>query len=511
VPERTVALVGAGTGAHARARDPDLGRAEVTGGKAAERAFKVPTLRNVALTAPYMHNGVLATLEDVIDFYGKGGGRGLGLDVPNIDDKIRPFSLTAEERADLIAFLHALTDESALPAFPERVPSGLPVVPRLENPARARAAALNVGSPDEAPADGPPQVVVRRGESIQAAVLRSRPGATIEVEPGTYHETVTVDVDGITLRGLPGPDLDRPVLDGRGLLADAVIATGSRFTIENLDVRRYTANGVQAQNARDVVMRDLFVDTTGLYGVYPVSCTGVLVERVKVTGVADAGIYVGQSRDIVVRDCEAYGNVTGIEIENSVGAVVERNHVHGNAGGILVFLLPNNPSKVARGCRLAGNRVIANNGENFADKAAIVAGVPRGTGILIMAADETEVTSNIIQGNDSCGIALLALDTFFPKGSTFDVGPVPERNRIHGNAFADNGRRPADAIVKAGLPGADILWDLSGWSNTFDEPGATRGTPLIASTVPAPVRLGAWRLLGFARSALGNQGNDSGN
>ncbi|MFN3690389.1 MAG: cytochrome-c peroxidase [Fimbriimonadales bacterium] len=108
-------------------------------------AFKIPTLRNIALTAPYMHNGVFETLEEVLDFYAGGGGRGRGLDVPLQDDKIRKFQLTPQEKADLIAFLLALTDESALPEIPKRVPSGLPVVkpqvPRL--PTR-----LNLNSPE---------------------------------------------------------------------------------------------------------------------------------------------------------------------------------------------------------------------------------------------------------------------------------------------------------------------------------------------------------------------------
>ena len=106
--------------------DSDLGRAAVIAGKANERAFRVPTLRNIAKTAPYMHNGVFNTLEEVLDFYAGGGGLGLGFTVDNIDDKIRKFTLTKDEKADLIAFLNALTDESLLPEVPSQLPSGLP-------------------------------------------------------------------------------------------------------------------------------------------------------------------------------------------------------------------------------------------------------------------------------------------------------------------------------------------------------------------------------------------------
>src|SRR5262245_28389387 len=120
---------------------PDRGRAETGAGAAYERAFKVPTLRNVARTAPYMHNGTFRTLDEVLDFYSKGGGRGAGLTLANQDDKIREFPLTASEKADIIAFLGALTDESRRPELPDRVPSGLPVVEHVAGTPRVEAEA----------------------------------------------------------------------------------------------------------------------------------------------------------------------------------------------------------------------------------------------------------------------------------------------------------------------------------------------------------------------------------
>src|SRR6266853_2119338 len=75
-------------------------------GQSPEGAFKVPTLRNVALSAPYMHNGRFAKLEEVIDFYSKGGGHQFTNQSDAIDDKIGEFEITAEETADLVAFLN---------------------------------------------------------------------------------------------------------------------------------------------------------------------------------------------------------------------------------------------------------------------------------------------------------------------------------------------------------------------------------------------------------------------
>jgi cytochrome c peroxidase len=104
-------------------------------GEPAERGlFGVPTLRNVALTAPYMHDGSLPTLAAVVDFYRRGGGRGLGVAGDRIDGQVRPFSIRDAEAADLVAFLGSLSDESASPENPERVPSGLPVLRRETTP-----------------------------------------------------------------------------------------------------------------------------------------------------------------------------------------------------------------------------------------------------------------------------------------------------------------------------------------------------------------------------------------
>lgn len=93
-------------------------------------AFKVPTLRNIALSAPYMHNGSLAALEDVVQFYADGAGRPAGF--PFVDPLLKGFELSEQDKADLVAFLNALTDVSQLPAVPQQALSGLPAVPRSD-------------------------------------------------------------------------------------------------------------------------------------------------------------------------------------------------------------------------------------------------------------------------------------------------------------------------------------------------------------------------------------------
>jgi len=502
-------------------------------------AFKVPTLRNVALTAPYMHNGAFATLEQVLDFYAGGGGRGLGLDVPLQDDKIRKFQLTQQEKEDLIAFLLALTDESALPPIPERVPSGLPVVKpmvpneptklNIDSPelrrireARARniptadlerASRRNLSSPNaysttstrpnlqitaqqgQSPSRVEPPILRNRrrlseqavgrvvevhpGQSIQEAVDRAGRNGVVRIHPGTYHENVLVIHHGVTIEGVLR-DGKRPVLDGRNLLPDAISALGHDFKVQNLEIRNYQGNGVVVHRARNIVFRDLIIHNTGLYGVYPVECDGVLVEHCKVSGARDAGIYVGQSRNIIVRQNEAFENVTGIEIENSINALVEDNYVHHNTGGILVFLLPFNPSKVQEYCIVRRNRVINNNTPNFADPEAIVSRVLKGTGIMLLAADFTEVYENEVVGNGTFGIMTLSLRMVFPEPTPLDVDPNPDHNRIYNNILRDNGKDPDERLKSFGIiPPVDLLWDTTGKGNLWNQPEGTRFPPTL--------------------------------
>ncbi|MBX5495427.1 MAG: cytochrome-c peroxidase [Bryobacteraceae bacterium] len=86
--------------------DPDVGRYAVTKDPKDWGAFKTPTLREIARTAPYMHDGSLKTLEEVVEYYNKGGNKN-----KNLDERMKPLNLTDQEKKDLVAFLHALSGE----------------------------------------------------------------------------------------------------------------------------------------------------------------------------------------------------------------------------------------------------------------------------------------------------------------------------------------------------------------------------------------------------------------
>jgi cytochrome c peroxidase len=102
----------------------DIGRAEVTGRDEDRYAFRTPGLRNVALTAPYMHDGAHNSLHEVVEFYDR-GGNDLKLAKESIDVRIFPLGLDQRQRDDLVAFMESLTGKLPNVTVPERVPSGL--------------------------------------------------------------------------------------------------------------------------------------------------------------------------------------------------------------------------------------------------------------------------------------------------------------------------------------------------------------------------------------------------
>jgi parallel beta-helix repeat protein len=187
--------------------------------------------------------------------------------------------------------------------------------------------------------------------------------------------------------------------------------------------------------------------------------------------------------------------VTGIEIENSVDALVENNYVHDNTAGILVFLLPHKNAKVGHSTRVAGNRVENNNLANFADH-GIVQEVPPGIGVLVLIADTTEVTGNTISGNNTVGVVVVSAETFFDDTSEFDIPRIPEGTWVHDNTYQNNGANPDKAAAEAGFPGGnDILWDAGSWDNTIDEPQARVFPYAPGSAWPDLLKRAVWQVV----------------
>jgi len=270
----------------------------------------------------------------------------------------------------------------------------------------------------------------------------------------------------------------------------------------NFAVKNYTTNGVLVEGVTGVYLHDMYVENTGIYGVYPVRSTDILIERIESTGMNDAGIYAGKSENVVIRDNIVYGNVTGIEIENCVNVEVDQNRMHDNSMGVSVFLLPNLPSKVSLYTTIHDNLIENNNHENFAPEDSIQAGIPPGTGILILAADHVEIFNNTIRGNKTGGIGIFNLAIKFDI-SKVDVGPNPEHNSVRGNVLENNGYDAHPFIKRMLGRGYDIIWDGTGAGNTFAQLGASSFPPALPGpNWPKPLYNLYWRLLNLVINSV---------
>jgi len=345
----------------------------------------------------------------------------------------------------------------------------------------------------------PRTLQVQPGASIQEAVDQAQPGDTIRVAPGTYRESVLVELPNLTLTGQVAGGR-RPVLTGEGKRENGLVVCAAAFELEGFELRDYTENGVLVQRTSNVSLRDVIANHTGEYGLFAISSSQVVIEDSVAIGASDTGIYVGQSQDVTVSGSEATENVSGFEIENSSRVVLQDNDSHGNTAGVLVFVLPGLEQKRGLDNLVRGNRIVGNNLANFASEEDLVSSVPAGSGILIMAADRTEVTGNEVRDNRSLGIAVISLKELFPDRLLFDVGTETEGSWIHDNQVEGNGADPDSALIDAGLPGVDLLWGASGWDNGWSERQGTRFPPLLpGANWPQFVRVAYWRGLTLAR------------
>lgn len=205
----------------------------------------------------------------------------------------------------------------------------------------------------------------------------------------------------------------------------------------------------------------------GGYALYPVLSNNIILDNVISLGASDAGIYVGQSNDIIVKNSEALFNVAGYEIENSDNADLFNNVAHCNTGGFLVFDLPG-INQYGERTRIFDNYTGYNNQENFAP-GGIVSIVPQGVGVLQLGYDEVEFFNNTVEFNRTVGYVTVSHELVEGKAEHPDtrMDLYGEGVYIHNNTFTANGLVPMppteDAIICAegtDLDSVPLLGDL---------------------------------------------------
>ncbi|HEY5072153.1 MAG TPA: parallel beta-helix domain-containing protein [Caulobacteraceae bacterium] len=333
-------------------------------------------------------------------------------------------------------------------------------------------------------------------ERLQTALIDAKPGDVVRIAAGRYDlvDGLSLDVSDVTVEGA-GPErtvlaFDRQKGEGEGLLI-----TSSRVLVKNIGIENPKGDGFKSNGADQISFVNLKVEwtggpreTNGPYGLYPVNSTNVLIDRVVARGASDTGIYVGQSRNVVVENSRAEFNVAGIEIENCYNADVHDNISTRNAGGILVFDLPGLPQMGGHSTRVYRNQVVNNDTPNFAPKGNIVSKVPTGTGVLVMANRDIHVFDNAIDGNASAGVMLISYAESFDDPH---YNPLPREISVHGNHLGRNGFAPtfpggADLAKVLGGTLAPVFWD---GVTAFTPPGAAaaRSETVRLSIADGPV------------------------
>tara|TARA_B100000579_G_C22816774_1_gene848334 strand:+ start:116 stop:1336 length:1221 start_codon:yes stop_codon:yes gene_type:complete len=321
-------------------------------------------------------------------------------------------------------------------------------------------------------------------DEIQTAMILAKPGDTIYLKSGTYNlnHGLSLDVDNILLKG---DGLDKTVLNFKKQKtgAQGLLVTSDNVVLKNFAVENALGDAIKSKGSKNIKFINLRTEWTngpdtknGAYGLYPVESEKVLIDGCIAIGASDAGIYVGQSEQIIVRNSEVYFNVAGIEIENSYYADVYNNKAENNTAGILVFDLPDLPKQGGKYVRVFNNISSNNNTENFAPEGNIVGTVPKGTGLIIRANRYVEVFQNTFENNSTIGVALVAGDL---DSGDESYDPYPRNIQIYNNFFANSGFDPdynrgdlPPLLVEiAGGVMPDIMWDgiLPFWQSIFGQ------------------------------------------
>ena len=314
-------------------------------------------------------------------------------------------------------------------------------------------------------------------EVLREALETASPGDVIEVPAGTFNfkRSLILNTDNVTLRGA---GMDQSILNFKGQVAGAegLSVNASNFLIEDLAIEDSVGDALKINEGDNITIRRVRTEWTngpstdnGAYGIYPVQTTNVLLEGNVAIGASDAGIYVGQSRQVIVRNNRAEYNVAGIEVENTIGADVYNNVANNNTGGILVFNMPSIPQR-GYATRVFDNDVHSNNTENFAIAGTAVSGVPTGSGVMINSNDQVEIFNNRITSNNTANIVISSYFSANFAGQreiAAEFDPYPEQIMIYGNSFEGGGTAPGLAYLtqlRNALYGEqgkfpDIIWD----------------------------------------------------
>ena len=288
---------------------------------------------------------------------------------------------------------------------------------------------------------------------IQKKLIFASFGDTIYLPEGKIdinRSLLASDLKNVTIYG---HGIDKTILNFKNQIEGAEgikIINSANITLQNFTIENSKGDLIKVEDTDGIKFINVKAQWTngpkisnGSYALYPVKSQNVYIDSCIAIGASDAGIYVGQSKNIIVKNSEAYYNVAGIEIENSTNADVFNNYTHNNSGGILIFDLPDLLIKKGRNIRVFNNIVINNNISNFAPVGNIVAKVPAGTGVMILATSEVEIFNNEISNNKTANTSIVSY--FITEEPITDslYYPYPTSIYVHNNKYKRDKQFPS--------------------------------------------------------------------
>jgi len=290
-------------------------------------------------------------------------------------------------------------------------------------------------------------------KKIQTELILAQPGDTINLPKGKIQINRSLWGDGLKDVIISGHGIDETILSFANQIEGAEgikIINSNNITLKKFTIENSKGDLIKVEDTHGIKFINIKAQwtegpkaTNGSYALYPVKSENVYIDSCIAIGASDAGIYVGQSKNIIVKNSEAYHNVAGIEIENSTNADVFNNYAHDNSGGILIFDLPDLLIKKGKNIRVFNNNIENNNIGNFAPPGNIVAKVPAGTGVMILATSKVEIFNNNISNNKTANTVISSYYLTEEPITDSLYYPYPTSIYIHDNKYIRDKQFPS--------------------------------------------------------------------
>jgi parallel beta-helix repeat protein len=290
-------------------------------------------------------------------------------------------------------------------------------------------------------------------KNLQTQFITIADGDTIDLPEGYFMFTRSLSMDGKKNIVIRGKGIDKTILSWKNQTEGAEgikISNGQNIVLQDFSVEDAKGDNIKVNDTHGITFLRVASSWSGgpktengAYAIYPVLCKQVLIDGCVAMGSSDAGIYVGQSDSVIIRNSKAYWNVAGIESENSRWVEIYNNEAYDNTGGILIFDLPG-LTQYGQYTKVYKNKVYSNNHENFAAKGNIVASIPPGTGFMVLATRDIEITDNDITDNTTIGMGIVSYELV----AALNEGEVQQAESVGGVQTVNNNYK-TDSLYNA--------------------------------------------------------------